>query len=720
MKKRWEIEEKDTWKLEDIIPGDQAWEALYEEASREVKEYGQFQGKLGESADTLLRALEFEDRISLKIEKLYVYGRMKSDEDTGNQENQERFGRAQALYFEAAGLSSFMVPEILSLEPSVLQAFLEENEGLQVYRRLFQMLEKRRAHTLPAQMEALLAQSYDATQGASQIFNMFNNADVRFPAITGENGQELSVTHGTYISLLENKDRRIRRDAFQALYSVYAQYKNTICATFSANVKQALFYAKARGYASSRQHSLAENEVPEAVYDNLVTAVRKGLPLLHRYVGIRKKALGLEDLHMYDLYVSMAADVERRYTIEEAKNLVLEGLKPLGEEYGKLLRQGFEDRWIDVYENEGKRSGAYSWGVYGTHPYVLMNFNGTLNDVFTLAHEMGHSIHTYYSNQAQPYVYAGYKIFVAEVASTCNEALLIRYLMGRTKDRKELLHLINHFLESFRGTLFRQTMFAEFEQQAHQMAGEGKPLTAQNLCRMYHQLNVDYFGPELTVDEEIDYEWERIPHFYTPFYVYQYATGFSAAVAISSGILKGDGQVLRGYRKFLEGGCSQTNGGYKSRRAGRTFKGKSRQRTFSICGPADSGKPVSAVLQYDGLHHCRELCGGGCLGGGGGLLCPDQCIYYDCYRRRKRGFRADFPVSGSEAVQPDEDLHFHLLSDLFDIEYLFGGLRLLFQRPHPAGAGYAGEYPGTGGTVFEYLFSGNALPVYVQRAGVGV
>ena len=558
MKKRWEIEEKDTWKLEDIIPGDQAWEALYEEASREVKEYGQFQGKLGESADTLLRALEFEDQISLKIEKLYVYGRMKSDEDTGNQENQERSGRAQALYFEAAGLSSFMVPEILGLEPSVLQAFLEENEGLQVYRRLFQMLEKRRAHTLPAQMEALLAQSYDATQGASQIFNMFNNADVRFPAITGENGQELSVTHGTYISLLENKDRRIRRDAFQALYSVYAQYKNTICATFSANVKQALFYAKARGYASSRQHSLAENEVPEAVYDNLVTAVRKGLPLLHRYVGIRKKALGLEDLHMYDLYVSMAADVERRYTIEEAKNLVLEGLKPLGEEYGKLLRQGFEDRWIDVYENEGKRSGAYSWGVYGTHPYVLMNFNGTLNDVFTLAHEMGHSIHTYYSNQAQPYVYAGYKIFVAEVASTCNEALLIRYLMGRTKDRKELLHLINHFLESFRGTLFRQTMFAEFEQQAHQMAGEGKPLTAQNLCRMYHQLNVDYFGPELTVDEEIDYEWERIPHFYTPFYVYQYATGFSAAVAISSGILKGDGQVLRGYRKFLEGGCSQT------------------------------------------------------------------------------------------------------------------------------------------------------------------
>ncbi len=557
MKKRCEIDMKDTWNLEDIIPGNEAWEELYEEARGLLKEYQGFQGRLGESAKTLLSALQFEDRISLMIEKLYVYARMKSDQDTGNQENQARFGRAQALYVEAAERSSFMAPEILDIAPETIRRYMEEEGGLQLYKRLMGMLFQKKDHTLSKEMEALLAQSADATQGASQIFTMFNNADVKFPVITGENGEELPVTHGTYVSLLENRDRRIRRDAFLSLYSVYAQYQNTLAATFSANVKQALFYARARGYESSRQHSLGENEVPEQVYDNLVEAVRKGLPLLHRYVGIRKKALGLEDLHMYDLYVPMAAEGNRKYTIGEAKELVLEGLKPLGEEYGNLLKEGFENRWIDVYENEGKRSGAYSWGVYGVHPYVLMNFNGTLNDVFTLAHEMGHSIHTYYSNEAQPYVYSGYKIFVAEVASTCNEALLIRYMLERTTDQKERLYLINHFLESFRGTMFRQTMFAEFEQQAHQMAKEGKPLTAQGLGQLYHQLNVDYFGPELTVDEEIDHEWERIPHFYTPFYVYQYATGFSAAVAISSAILKGDEQVTSGYRKFLQGGCSR-------------------------------------------------------------------------------------------------------------------------------------------------------------------
>ena len=557
MKKRWEIEEKDTWKLEDIISGPEEWESLYSQAWQEIREYGRFQGRLGESASLLLEALEFEDRISLEIERLYVYARMKSDEDTGNQEAQERFGRAQSLYFAAGQNSSFMVPEILAIRPERLKDFMEQEKGLQKYGRLMEMLEKKREHTLSKEMETLLAQSLDATQGASQIFTMFNNADVKFPVITGENGQELAVTHGTYISLLENADRRIRRDAFLSLYSVYAQFQNTLAAAFSANVKQACFYAKARGYASSRQHSLEENEVPETVYDNLVATVRQGLPLLHRYVGLRKRELGLDEIHMYDLYVPMVEKEKGRYSYEEAKAMVLEGLKPLGEEYGNLLRKGFVNRWVDVYENEGKRSGAYSWGVYGVHPYVLMNFNGTLNDVFTLAHEMGHSIHTYYSNQAQPYVYAGYKIFVAEVASTCNEALLIRHLMGKAKSRQERRYLINHFLESFRGTLFRQTMFAEFEQKAHEMAQKGQTLTAKALGQIYHQLNVDYFGAEMTVDGEIDYEWERIPHFYTPFYVYQYATGFSAAVAISSRILDGDADVIDGYRKFLEGGCTK-------------------------------------------------------------------------------------------------------------------------------------------------------------------
>ena len=556
MKKRSEADINYTWKLEDMMPDNRTWEALFEKTAAQVKRYGDFKGTLAESAETLYRCLKFDDEISLDIERLYVYARMRSDEDTAEQSYQDMFGRAQSLSFEAAERSSFIVPEILEMDPSLLASYMESENGIGLYRRLMERILGKREHTLSGPMEELLAQSYDATQGASQIFNMFNNADVKFPSITGEHGQEVPITHGNYISLMEHKDCRIRRDAFLGLYSVYRQFRNTLAAAFSANVKQAVFYAKARNYASSRQHSLAENEVPELVYDNLVAAVRKNLPLLHRYVRVRKETLGLDDIHMYDLYVPMVAEFDRTYTYEEAKAIVTEGLAPLGEEYGKILRAGFENRWVDVYENEGKRSGAYSWGVYGSHPYVLMNFHGTLNDVFTLAHEMGHSIHSYYSDAAQPYVYAGYKIFVAEVASTCNEALLIRHLLNRTEETQEKRYLINHFLESFRGTLFRQTMFAEFEAAAHRKAQEGETLTASALGELYHNLNEDYFGPEMVVDPEIDYEWERIPHFYTPFYVYQYATGFSAAVAISSRILSGDETALAGYKKFLQGGCS--------------------------------------------------------------------------------------------------------------------------------------------------------------------
>ena len=556
MKKRSEADISYTWKLEDMMPDNQTWEALFEKTAAQVKRYGDFKDTLAESAETLYRCLKFDDEISLDIERLYVYARMRSDEDTAEQTYQDMFGRAQSLSFEAAERSSFIVPEILEMDPSLLASYMESENGIGLYRRLMERILGKREHTLSGPMEELLAQSYDATQGASQIFNMFNNADVKFPSITGEHGQEVPITHGNYISLMEHKDRRIRRDAFLGLYSVYRQFRNTLAAAFSANVKQAVFYAKARNYASSRQHSLAENEVPELVYDNLVAAVRKNLPLLHRYVRVRKETLGLDDIHMYDLYVPMVAEFDRTYTYEEAKAIVTEGLAPLGEEYGKILREGFENRWVDVYENEGKRSGAYSWGVYGSHPYVLMNFHGTLNDVFTLAHEMGHSIHSYYSDAAQPYIYAGYKIFVAEVASTCNEALLIRHLLNRTEETQEKRYLINHFLESFRGTLFRQTMFAEFEAAAHRKAQEGETLTASALGELYHKLNEDYFGPEMVVDPEIDYEWERIPHFYTPFYVYQYATGFSAAVAISSRILSGDETALAGYKKFLQGGCS--------------------------------------------------------------------------------------------------------------------------------------------------------------------
>ena len=555
MKKRSEVEQKYTWKLEDMISGDEVWEERFGKMPQTIGEYRAFAGTLGESPEQLRACLDFDNATSLELEILFVYARMRSDEDTANQRYQEMTGRIQSLCARAAQESAFVVPEILAIPKERLEGFLKE-ETLKPYRRLLEMILSKREHTLSPEMEELLAQSQEATEGAAQIFNMFNNADVRFPEILGENGETLEITHGSYIALMESPNRRIRKEAFEGLYSVYRQYRNTLAAAFSANVKQAVFYAKARRYDSSRQYYLSQNEIPEQVYDNLLDAVHENLPLLHRYMKVRKDVLGLDELHMYDLYVPMVSEFDRSYSYEEAKQMVLEGLKPLGEAYGKVLCEGFEKRWVDVYENEGKRSGAYSWGAYGTHPYVLMNFHGTLNDVFTLAHEMGHSMHSYYSDSAQPYVYAGYKIFVAEVASTCNEALLIRHLLGKAKDDCERKYLLNHFLESFRTTLFRQTMFAEFENEAHKMAADGQTLTAGALSEIYHRLNADYFGPEMVVDAEIDHEWERIPHFYTPFYVYQYATGFSAAVAISSKILAGEESALEGYKKFLQGGCS--------------------------------------------------------------------------------------------------------------------------------------------------------------------
>lgn len=558
MKKRSEVEIRDTWKLEDMVASDSRWEQLFEEASSKVKQYADYKGRLDESADTLYACLKFDDEISRETELLYVYSRMRSDQDTADQKYQDMFSRAQSLSYKASEYSSYIVPEVLSMPEEKLDAYMKADNGISHFKRALEMVLNKREHTLSGEMEELLAQSYDATQGASQIFTMFNNADVKFPVITGENGEAVQITHGNYISLMENQDRRIRKDAFEGLYSVYAQYSNTLAAAFSTNIKQAVFYARAKKYESSRQYYLAGNEVPELVYDNLVRAVRDNLPKLHRYAGVRRKLLGVDELHMYDLYVPMVAEYDRRYTYEEARAIVKEGLAPLGEEYLSILQEGFDSRWIDVYENEGKRSGAYSWGTYGSHPYVLLNFHGTLNDVFTLAHEMGHSIHSWYSDKNQPFTYAGYKIFVAEVASTCNEALLIRHLLKKAGSREEKAYLLNHFLESFRGTLFRQTMFAEFEDMAHKKGAAGESLTAQSLCRMYRQLNVDYFGPEMKVDAQIDYEWERIPHFYTPFYVYQYATGFSAAVAISSRIMKGEEGALEGYKKFLSGGCSMT------------------------------------------------------------------------------------------------------------------------------------------------------------------
>lgn len=556
MKKRDEVPVSDTWNLAEILPSDEAWEKLYRETEKELDGYRNFEGRLHQSAEKLLSCLQFDEAVSLKVERLFVYARQKSDEDTANAKYQDFSARAQALSYNAGGLSAFLIPEILAMDDQVLARYRREEDKLRRYDRSFELILKKKAHTLAAPMEELLAHSMEATQNPSQIFNMFHNADAKFPSITDQEGKELAVTHGSYISLMEDRDRNVRKAAFTSMYSVYKQYSNTLAATYAANAKQAAFYAKARNYDSSRAYYLAESEIPESVYDNLIDAIEAGLPLLHEYVRLRKEALGLSELHMYDLYTPMAAHEDKRISFEEAKETVKKGLAPLGEAYLSLLQQGFDNRWIDVYENEGKRSGAYSWGVYGSNPYVLLNYSGTLDSVFTLAHEMGHSLHTWHSNHAQPYVDAGYKIFVAEVASTCNEALLNRYLLSVTKDQAERAYLLNHFMDSFRGTVFRQTMFAEFEAETHRRSQAGEPLTAQLLCKLYYDLNQKYYGPQMTVDEEIAYEWARIPHFYTPFYVYQYATGFSAAIAISGRILAGDEEALAGYFRFLKGGGS--------------------------------------------------------------------------------------------------------------------------------------------------------------------
>ena len=558
MKKRDEIPVSDTWNLADILPSETAWEDLFRETEQAIAGYKKYEGHLADSGEMLFSCLKFDEEVSLKIETLFVYGKQKSDEDTGNARYQEFAAKARALSYQAASLSAFLVPEILTIPENTLREYQENIPELKRYKRTLEIIMKKKEHTLSAAEEALLAKSLEATSGASDIFNMFNNADAKFPEILDENQEPVKITHGNYIALMEKQDRSVRKSAFEALYSVYRQFGNTLASTFFSNVKKAAFYASARNYSSSRAHSLSENEIPEEVYDNLIKAVREGISYLHEYVSIRKEALGVDELHMYDLYVPMVSLEEKKISFDEAKTMVLEGLKPLGEEYLALLKEGFDNRWIDVYENEGKRSGAYSWGVYGIHPYVLLNFNGTLDSVFTLAHEMGHALHSWFSDKNQSYVDAGYKIFVAEVASTCNEALLIRHLLDTTKDKSERAYLVNHFMDSFRGTLYRQAMFAEFEAETHRLVKEGQILTADLLGQTYHKLNEFYFGPDMVVDPEIDYEWSRIPHFYTPFYVYQYATGFSAAVAISSKILSGDQEVIEGYFKFLSGGNSMT------------------------------------------------------------------------------------------------------------------------------------------------------------------
>lgn len=557
--KRSEADEKYMWNMKDMYENDGLWEDDVKEAESLINGMPAYIKVMDESPKKLLSLLEYDTEISKKLEKIYVYANQKSHEDMGESKYQDMAGRAQNLMVKYQMQSAPVTPAIMKIGRKKISEYTEADNnpnGLPLYKRYFELIFRKEEHILDADKEELLAGVNDLSETPSDIFAMFNNADIRFDDITDKNGESHQLTHGKYTAYLRSKDRTLRENAFKELYEKYGNYRNTLAAAYRGNLKQHNFYAKVRKYDSGMQYSLSDANIPVRVYNSLIDATHENIGLLHRYISLRKKVMDVSELHMYDLYVPMVSDVNMNIDYEEAKQIVIKGLAPLGEDYINELKGGLSGGWIDVYENEGKRTGAYSWGAYGTHPYVLLNHQNDLNSVFTLAHEMGHALHTYYSDANQPYIYAGYKIFVAEVASTCNEALLVNYLIKNSKSENEKKYLINYFLEQFRTTFFRQTMFAEFEKITHEKCAAGQTLTADVLCEIYKELNAFYFGEDAVIDDEIALEWARIPHFYTPFYVYQYATGFAAAVSISSAILSGNEDVLLGYRTFLKSGGS--------------------------------------------------------------------------------------------------------------------------------------------------------------------
>lgn len=552
---RQEQKKENCWAIEDLYATDAEWEKDFASLSRQIKEFVQYQGKLGDDGKILLAAFQEMDRLSCSLEKIYVYANQRYHEDTGNHKYQELSARAARLEMEVSQALSFAEPEIMKIPEERLELFYEQVPGLEQYRRKLDECLRMKPHILSKEMEELLAQTGEMANGPQNIFSMFQNADLTFGKILVD-GKETELTQGNFVRILESKDREVRKQAFCQVYAKYKEFQNTLAAAYSANLSKDIFYAKARKYSSSLDMALAQGNIPREVYTQLIEAVHSKLPAMYEYVKLRKKILGLDEIHMYDVYVPIVDKVEKEIPFEEAKEIVKEGLSILGEDYVALLEEGFSNRWIDIYENKGKRGGAYSWGAYGTHPYVLLNYQGNLNHVFTLAHEMGHALHSYHSDQAQPFTYGGYFIFVAEVASTCNEALLIHHLLKKAQDDKEKAYLLNYFLDQFKGTIYRQTMFAEFELLAHEKAEQGEGITAQLLEDLYYELNKKYFGEEMVSDPEIAMEWARIPHFYNSFYVYQYATGFSAAIAISNKILKGEPGIVEAYKKFLSGGSS--------------------------------------------------------------------------------------------------------------------------------------------------------------------
>lgn len=554
---RSQIAEQDKWAIHDIYATDELWEADLQKAKDLIPVISGYAGKLGESAKTLLAFLKLTEEIEVLADALGNYAMRRSDEDARVSKYQAMVGSLMSAFVALNAASSFSTPELMAISDETMERFYAECPELERYRRYLNDIRRRRAHVLSPAEEKLLAAAGEMANAPDTIYGMFSNADLTFPNAVDAEGNRHPLSQGTYISYMESSDRVLRRSAFENLYRTYGSYKNTIAAILAAQVKQLQFFADARKYGSAMEASLDVTNVPTEVYTNLIEAVHKNMDKMYRYVALRKKLLGVDELHMYDLYTPLVEGVDKKASIDEAKQTVYDALAPLGDGYRKILKEGFDNRWIDVYENAGKRSGAYSAGAKA-HPFVLLNYTGTLDSQFTLAHEMGHALHSYLSNRHQNPLDSEYVIFVAEVASTCNEALLMEYLLGRTTDRKERAYLINHFLEQFRTTLYRQTMFAEFELNIGRMSQEGTSLTPEVLNAEYRRLNRLYFGDGIVLDDEIDMEWMRIPHFYYNYYVFQYATGYAAAIALSRRILREGESAVKDYLGFLSGGCSKS------------------------------------------------------------------------------------------------------------------------------------------------------------------
>lgn len=552
---RSEIRDEYKWNLRDIYANDAEWQEGFTALKASLSEMNQYKNKLGEDPETLLACLKTRDRIHMNSERIFAYARMHRDENNTDTTYQTLTGKAESLLSEVGEATAFVEPEILSIPDEKLAEY-RKFEGLAEYSFFFENLQRQKQHILSPREEELLARMSEVADASANTFNMLAHADMEFPEIVDSTGKQLRLSEARYRTFIMSPDRKLRQQAFVGLFSTYNQYRNTFASTLAGNVKKNIFFANSRNYGSAIEAALEPNNVPLTVYDNVISTVLNNLQPLHRYVSLKQKALQLDEMHMYDLYTPIVSDVQLTYSYEEGSDLVRKALMPLGKDYLSILDQALTNSWIDVYENQGKQTGAYSWGVYGVHPFILLNFANRYDDVSTLAHELGHTIHSFFSHKHQPYINSSYTIFSAEVASTTNETLLMDYMLKTTQDKKVRMYLINQYLEQVRATVYRQTMFAEFEKDLHQKVQAGETITADLLDEMWHQLNVKYYGNDIIVDKEIDVEWARIPHFYSSFYVYQYATGFSAANALAEKILNEGQSAQQRYLDFLKSGGS--------------------------------------------------------------------------------------------------------------------------------------------------------------------